>query len=491
MKATASSEHPNVGSEGLASFAIDGKEGTIWHTNYTNKVELPQHITLDLGGSYTLNKFTYLPRQSGTNGNITQYEIQVSTNGTDFTKVAEGNWENNSNIKAVKFETPVEATHLRLVAKAGIGGFASAAELNVHKVKDETQVPEVDKKALKITIDYADELVAEGALEGVVPVVVNEFNKALVEAKAVYENKEATETEVDAAFKRLVNVIWMLEFKQGNKDALETLVNSAKALVENEYTSDSWTKLQTEIAVAETVIADENAMQEEVDEIFNTLKNAIDALVKKNINKSDLESYVNSIEGLSKDEYIKDTWNNFEKALDAAKKVLVNEEATQEDVDSAYNNLVRAHLGLRLTPDKSKLEDLINKIKDMDLSKYTKESVANINKELKNANKVLKDKNSTQEEVEAVTRTLNLALASLEEKDNENNNNSGNNNGNNNSSGNNNSGNNKPNSNTGKGDKLPSTGSIISSTIVLLLGVAAVVIGGIIVKKREENKKDK
>ncbi|EGT3617277.1 glycosyl hydrolase family 20, partial [Clostridium perfringens] len=52
MKATASSEQPNIESEGLANFAIDGDESTIWHTKWSPVDKLPQHITLDLGGSY-------------------------------------------------------------------------------------------------------------------------------------------------------------------------------------------------------------------------------------------------------------------------------------------------------------------------------------------------------------------------------------------------------------------------------------------------------
>ena len=63
MSATASSEHPNIGSEGIADFAIDGDESTIWHTKWSPVEALPQHITLDLGGSYNINKFTYMPRQ--------------------------------------------------------------------------------------------------------------------------------------------------------------------------------------------------------------------------------------------------------------------------------------------------------------------------------------------------------------------------------------------------------------------------------------------
>ncbi|MDZ4992914.1 family 20 glycosylhydrolase [Clostridium perfringens] len=138
MKATASSEHPNIGTEGLAEFAIDGDESTIWHTKWSPVDKLPQHITLDLGGSYDINKFTYMPRQDALNGSISEYELQVSTDGENFTKVAEGTWTADNSTKVLKFDS-VNATHVRLVAKAGHGGFASAAELNVHQV---LEVPE-------------------------------------------------------------------------------------------------------------------------------------------------------------------------------------------------------------------------------------------------------------------------------------------------------------------------------------------------------------
>lgn len=621
MTATASSEHPNVGSEGLASFAIDGDEGTIWHTNYNNPVQLPQNITLDLGGIYTIDKFTYLPRQSANNGNITSYEIQVSTNGTDFNKVTEGTWGNNASLKTVRFDNPVEATHVKLIAKAGVGGFASAAELNVHKVKEETPDPEpteeigfkitsargeitvgdnfdikiatkdltadnmyamqfelsydkekvsfieatslnndkyivsskdkdgtievvvatkgvaiendidivnleftakvagenipfnisngriaddsgnmlnmidattivnigeeivnpnpdVDKNALKIAIDYADEIVVNGGLEGIVPVVVKEFNEALSEAKEVYQNVDATEADVDNSFKRLVNVIWMLEYKQGNKEALQAIVDAAKALVEKEYTAESWDKLQEVIREAEKVLADENAMQSEIDETLNSLNDAIAGLVKKNVDKTALQNFVNKVEALKKDEYIESTWSKVEEALNLAKDVLANEDATQDEVDSAYNILVNAYLELRLKPDKSKLEELINKVKDMDLSKYTDESVRELNKELEKATSIFNNKDATQEEINMATRDLNLALANLSEKPGDfNGNNSGGSNGSNTGE---NSNNQKP------GISLPNTGAVVSSGIILILGTTIVLAGVKTLKKKRK-----
>lgn len=464
MKATATSEHPNVGSEGLASFAIDGNPGTIWHTNYNTPVQLPQSITLDLGKAYTINKFSYLPRSNGGNGTITKYELQVSTNGTDFTTVSDGSWVKDATLKVVNFDEVPNVTHVRLVAKEGAGGFATAAELNVHKVKEviPEPKPEVDKTALKIAIDYADEVVAEGLLEGVVPAVVKEFNAALEEAKAIYANEDATEEEVDASFKRLVNVIWMLEFKQGDKEALQALVDSAKELVEKGYTADSWAVLQEAIVASDVVLADENAMQKEIDETLDSLKSAIDGLVRIEVKKEALQSLVNKLEKLDKKEYTEKNWTSFESALNAAKEVLADEYANQEEVDSAYNTLLKSYLDLRLIPDKSKLEDLINKAKEIDLTKYTDESANEVKIQLARASEVFSNEDATQKEVNEATKSLDTAINDLIAKG------DGNGGSGNNGSGDNGSGNNGNGSGTGtpsdsnktpnNDGKLPATG---------------------------------
>ncbi|MEH7502257.1 discoidin domain-containing protein [Neobacillus drentensis] len=37
--------------------------------------------SLNLGGTYAIDKVAYLPRPSGSNGNITGYNVYVSTDG--------------------------------------------------------------------------------------------------------------------------------------------------------------------------------------------------------------------------------------------------------------------------------------------------------------------------------------------------------------------------------------------------------------------------
>lgn len=116
-----------------AEHAIDGSTGTLWHTAWDLSDELPQSITLDLNGTYDVMKFSYLPRQDGNpNGNITEYKLYASTDGEEFTEITHGEWSEDSSEKILRFD-PVEASYLKLEALEGVGGWASAALLNVYK----------------------------------------------------------------------------------------------------------------------------------------------------------------------------------------------------------------------------------------------------------------------------------------------------------------------------------------------------------------------
>jgi hypothetical protein len=133
MTATASSQ----ASGHEAYSAIDGNPGSYWMTDFAcvngcaPSVPLPQSITFALGGTFSVSKLRYLPRQDDNqSGNISTYNIYVSSDGTNFTKIATGNWSVDATEKSVAF-TPVTASYLRLEATAGQGGFAAASEINV------------------------------------------------------------------------------------------------------------------------------------------------------------------------------------------------------------------------------------------------------------------------------------------------------------------------------------------------------------------------
>ncbi|MBM6821057.1 hypothetical protein H6A19_17425, partial [Clostridium saudiense] len=86
-----------------------------------------------------------------------------------------------------------------------------------------------------------------------------------------------------------------------------------------------------------------------------------------------IENAKNIIENET-DKYTESSIDALKEAIAIAEETIANEVATQEQVDSSYNVLLRAYLSLRLTPDKSLLEGLIKEVSSIDLSKYTAKS---------------------------------------------------------------------------------------------------------------------
>ena len=271
----------------------------------------------------------------------------------------------------------------------------------------------VSKTALSIAVEMASN-VTEADLENVVPAVVTEFNAALEEARAILANDKATQEEVDASFARLATAMHMLEFLKGDKAELQDLVDSTAELVEGNYTEESWSALQEALTNANTVLNNENAMQEEVDEAYDNLQAAINGLEEAEVvDKSLLEAMVNKVLGLEEDKYIESTWSAMLPELEAAQEVLTNEKATQAEVDSACDALTRAYLNLRLKPNKDLLADLINKANGLNAASYTAKTWAVVADEVIKARAVLEDPEASIAEVKAAEAALTNAIEGL------------------------------------------------------------------------------
>src|SRR5699024_2080076 len=80
----------------------------------------------------------------------------------------------------------------------------------------------------------------------------------------------------------------------------------------------------------------------------------------------------------------------------------------------AYTNLVTAFLNLRLIPDKSLLEELINQAEGLNVANYTKASFDGLTKALNEAKVVYENPNATQKEVDNAKATLEKAINNLE-----------------------------------------------------------------------------
>ena len=339
MTATATSENinpDNPAQNRLASHAIDGDDSTVWHTKW-GEPQLPQSITINLGGTYTIDKYTYLPRQSGGyNGVITKYELQVSTDGENFTTVLEGDWDLNSALKIAKFD-PVEATDIRLVALEASANFASAAEINVYRADVEVEPEETFREHLKIAVELAEEITEE-ELSNVVPAVATEFREALKVAKNILTNEGFTQVEVDEAFERLSGAMQMLEFIKGDKTQLINLLDRINGLNSDEYIQSTWTNLQTVVEKANGIVADENALEAEVAESYKeVLRGFLELRLKPS--KDKLEDLINKVETLDASQYTASSWSNLQETLGKARAVFENEEATSTDIAKVEKEL--------------------------------------------------------------------------------------------------------------------------------------------------------
>jgi len=121
---------------GLGSMAIDNDVNTIWHTNWTStNTPYPHEIRFDLGKSYQVQKFNYLPRQDGSsNGRIKEFELYISESSTDWgNAVITSSFDNSAALQTASLPIPKAGRYIKLRALSEVNGnnWASAAEFGV------------------------------------------------------------------------------------------------------------------------------------------------------------------------------------------------------------------------------------------------------------------------------------------------------------------------------------------------------------------------
>ena len=139
--------------------------------------------------------------------------------------------------------------------------------------------PKVNKAELEETVTKA-EAISEDTLNKAVKKARDAFAKALEEAKAVVENKDASQEEVNEAAKKLEDAIKGLDVLKGDTAALDAKLAEIKELDEKKYTAESWAALMAAVEEAKGLDA-ENATQKDVDEVVAKLTKAVEGLEEK------------------------------------------------------------------------------------------------------------------------------------------------------------------------------------------------------------------
>ncbi len=109
-------------------YAIDRRPETRWHSENHPR---PHSITLDVGKKRDIEGLWLRPRFDKTNGLITEYRIEASTDGREFETVDEGGWPVNSSTQVISWPEKVTARFIRLTAVDYVGNQASISEIKV------------------------------------------------------------------------------------------------------------------------------------------------------------------------------------------------------------------------------------------------------------------------------------------------------------------------------------------------------------------------
>ena len=202
-----------------------------------------------------------------------------------------------------------------------------------------------------------------------------------------------------------------------DKTALKIAIDMANVITDEDLANVVSAVVDEFIAArdeANAVYNNASASQVEVNNAFDRLASAMHMLDFVKGDKTALKAFIDKVSGLDAIKYIEATWVPFNDALVTANNVYYDENAMQEEVNTAYSELVTTFLNLRLIPDKSLLEDLINQANGLNAVNYTKATFDGLTKVLNEAKAVYENPNATQEEVDNAKDVLAKAIAGLQ-----------------------------------------------------------------------------
>lgn len=272
----------------------------------------------------------------------------------------------------------------------------------------------LSKMMLNNAIQKANVIIEHESFQLLAPKVQRVIRNAYEHAIAVYEDHNAPQTECMQAWLRLADAMQLQDFK-ADKKALSDIITLYADLDDTQYTQESVAIFNVAYEKAVVVNNDENALQERIDDTYKNLMNAIEGLVKKgHVDKTALELMIATIEDHVNDTsiYKQDAnWTALQHALQYAKSILANEDATLAQVHNAMMALANAYENIRLIPNESQLNlmnTFVQVVLNMNRSLFTSDELVMIDDIHKQTNQMLRDFDSKtfavlQQRIEEVT----------------------------------------------------------------------------------------
>ena len=247
------------------------------------------------------------------------------------------------------------------------------------------------------------------------------------------ENVETIATEYafeDIVANHTIEVTFAKDELTIAKENLLATINTAnKKLAETEqYTPSSLKDLEDAVKAAQAIYDDPNADQDKVDKAKANVEAKLAAL-KAKAKKDALNLAIIAAEGDAAlvDKYTEESIEKLQKAIDEAKEVLADENASQEEVDAAEKEVQAAQKALveKETPKPEapvKKDELKAAVEDAtkvvgDTEQYTEESLAALQAAIDKAIAVLDNPEATQAEIDAAVKSVKEAKEALKVKE--------------------------------------------------------------------------
>ncbi|WP_270739381.1 family 78 glycoside hydrolase catalytic domain [Massilioclostridium coli] len=306
-------------------------------------------------GSFESNYGEIYSGWTADNGSITSYSavVPANTTATLYLPISEEQAATFENIDGVTYEGMAvnnETTVAKFTVKAGGYDFTITADGVSASIKDgyvsRDNQPTTNKGILNTVIAYAENAQASEEFENVIADVQKSFTAALDNAKAIAANDDATQEEIDAAWKTLLTEIHKLGFVKGDITSLQQLVTLGESYDMNDFVQAGQAEFKEALEAAQAILADkDNAMQAEIETAETNLLNAMLNLRYK-ADKSVLESVLAEANGKDASAYTAESYAVLTAAVAEANTVMENENATQEEVDAAVQSVQTAIDGL-------------------------------------------------------------------------------------------------------------------------------------------------
>ncbi|RGL60126.1 discoidin domain-containing protein [Bifidobacterium bifidum] len=467
MTVTVGSEQTSgTATEGPKKFAVDGNTSTYWHSNWTPTTVNDLWIAFELQKPSKLDALRYLPRPAGSkNGSVTEYKVQVSDDGTNWTDAGSGTWTTDYGWKLAEFNQPVTTKHVRLkavhtYADSGNDKFMSASEIRLRKAVDTTDISGATVTVpAKLTVDQVDaDHPATFATKDVTVTLGDATLRYGVDYLLDYAGNTAVGTATMTVrgidkYSGTVAKTFTIELKDApapkptltsvsvkTKPSKLTYVvgdafDPAGLVLQLNYDDDStgtvtWnTQTAGDFTFKPALDAKLKVTDKTVIVTYQGKSAVIDITVSQpapTVSKTDLDKAIKAIEAKNPDssKYTADSWKTFADAMAHAKAVIADDSATQQDVDNALKALTDAYAGLtEKTPEpapvnKSELDKKIKAIEaeKLDGSKFTAESWKAFETALAHAKAVIASDSATQQDVDAALGALTSARDGLTEK---------------------------------------------------------------------------